>query len=77
MPGLAEEFKQALNEGNAKTLVEIYIRAADEKEAQGDIDAACFLLTHAYVYALESGSDSVLAINRRLVDHGRECPLKG
>ena len=75
MPDLALKFQQALSEGNANTLVEIYVQAADEKETQGDIDAACFLLTHAYVHALQSGSDSVLAINRRLVAHGREHPL--
>jgi len=33
-------------------LVELYIQAA---EAVNDVDAACFYLTHAYVFALETG----------------------
>ena len=75
MADLQETLDQALSEGNSEALTIVYLRAAAEKEAQGHIDAACFLLTHAFVHALESGSDLSQTINQRLVGHGREVPL--
>ncbi len=52
-------------------LVQLYTAAADRIEAQ-DLDAACFYLTHAYVYALELGHADCLVLRARLVKHGRE-----
>lgn len=50
-------------------LVRLYTEAA---EAANDIDAACFFLTHAYVFALEAGAPQARGLHARLVSHGRE-----
>ncbi len=50
----------------------LYTEAADVREAAGDIDAACFYLTHAYVYALQAGAGTAAALQLRLWAHGRE-----
>jgi hypothetical protein len=52
-------------------LVDLYTAAADRIEAQ-DLDAACFYLTHAYVFALELDHPACPALRARLVAHGRE-----
>ncbi|MGJ8622158.1 MAG: hypothetical protein ACSHW1_05220 [Yoonia sp.] len=49
-------------------LVTLYAEAAD---ASPDIDAACFYLTHAYIYALEMNHHAVTALHARLKQHGR------
>ena len=49
-------------------LVTLYTEAAD---AEHDIDAACFYLTHAYIFALEQGHPATQAIFQRLKVHGR------
>jgi len=58
--------------GDARALVRLYARAADGAKAEGDINAACFYLTHAYVFALESGAPEADALHTRLMAHGRE-----
>ena len=50
-------------------LISLYTQAAD---VANDIDAACFFLTHAYIYALEAGAPQAAALRARLMDHGRE-----
>jgi hypothetical protein len=50
-------------------LIGLYTQAADET---ADIDAACFYLTHAYVFALELGSPVTMSLRKRLMKHGRE-----
>lgn len=55
--------------------VALYRTAADRAEARGDIEAACFYLTHAFVHALQAGAPEAVELNRRLVVHGREVPL--
>jgi len=62
--------------GDHATLIRLYTAEADAQEAKGDIDAACFYLPHAYVFALHAGDANVQDLNRRLVDHGREAPLE-
>ncbi len=52
-------------------LVQLYICAADQAE-QNDLDAACFYLTHAYVFALEIADPACATLRARLVAHGRE-----
>ncbi len=52
-------------------LVRYYTMAADEREAAQDIDAACFYLTHAFVFALESGAPEAESLNARLAAYGR------
>lgn len=50
-------------------LVGLYQQAAD---GANDLDAACFYLTHAYVFALELGHKDVANLRARLAKHGRE-----
>ncbi|SLN25703.1 hypothetical protein [Ruegeria meonggei] len=52
-------------------LIRYYTLAADTCEQAQDIDAACFYLTHAFVFALECGAAEADALNQRLVAHGR------
>lgn len=54
--------------GDTRALVGLYVQAADDT---ADIDAACFYLTHAYVYALETAHPDTSAILSRLRAHGR------
>jgi len=53
-------------------LIALYSQAADQAENAGDTNAACFFLTHAYVFALEEGSANANALHIRLKEHGRE-----
>lgn len=66
----------ALIEANARddraTLVALYSEAADRHEAVRDVDAACFFLTQAYVFALEAGVAEADLLHDKLVAHGRE-----
>ena len=51
----------------------LYNQAGLLREAAGDIDAACFFFTLAYVYGLDAGDDETAAsAHARLVAHGRE-----
>ena len=56
-------------QGDKAALVGLYTQAADKAET---IDAACFYLTHAYIFALEINAPSQTALNKRLRDYGRE-----
>jgi len=58
--------------GDKAALVALYTEAADMKEELQDIDAACFYLTHAYVFALDVGAPEARELHRRLKDRGRE-----
>lgn len=58
--------------GDQPALVRLYAEAGDAAEAAGEIDAACFFLTHAYVFALASGAAEAGALHARLLAHGRE-----
>lgn len=55
--------------GDKSALVTLYTEAADATE---DIDAACFYLTHAYVFALDIGHPAAAALHARLKAEGRE-----
>jgi hypothetical protein len=54
--------------GDKPALVTLYAKAADSADT---IDAACFYLTHAYIFALELGHQDVAALHARLSKHGR------
>jgi len=56
----------------ASDLVGLYTAAADRAEAEDRVDAACFYLTHAYVFALEAGHPAADALHARLKLRGRE-----
>ena len=55
---------------DTSALVRLYTQAAD---TVNDIDASCFYLTHAYVFALEAGAPDARQLHSRLVRHGREA----
>ncbi len=49
-------------------LVDLYAQAADQAN---DVDAACFYLTHAYIFALEQNHPACNALYQRLLAEGR------
>jgi len=51
-----------------RALVALYTQAADQAN---DVDAACFYLTHAYIFALDIGDPAAEALHARLKAHGR------
>lgn len=55
---------------DSAALIALYTQAAD---TANDLDAACFFLTHAYVFALEAGAPQIDTLRTRLVKHGREA----
>ncbi|MDP5217068.1 hypothetical protein Q5Y75_07555 [Ruegeria sp. 2205SS24-7] len=61
-------------EDDKAALVRLYTEAADQSEAGGNVDAACFYLTHALVFALETGASEAKQLNARLVEKGRAHP---
>ena len=63
---------QAHAAGDTKALVALYAQAADLADAE---EAEAFYLTHAYVFALQTGAPQRHALNARLVAMGREAPL--
>ncbi|MEM9249849.1 MAG: hypothetical protein AAGB05_14280 [Pseudomonadota bacterium] len=56
--------------GDRSALVDLYSCAA---ETTNDRDAAAFYLTHAYIFALESGSARTDGLLDQLVALGREA----
>ncbi|MCV6594462.1 MAG: hypothetical protein OIF48_16030 [Silicimonas sp.] len=70
-----EELDQALitahDTGDTEALVRLYTLAGDAAERDDDIDAACFYLTHAFVFALEAGLPGARVLNQRLAAKGR------
>lgn len=59
-------------QNDIEALTALYEEAANLMEEQGDEEAACFFLTHAFVFALESGSRRADALQMRLWKRGRE-----
>jgi len=57
--------------GDKQILVENYTQLADEAERIGEINACCYFLTLAYVYALELGLENHEVLACRLRAHGR------
>lgn len=69
MSNLDSRLLAAHEAGDHWSLVSLYTEAAD---AAADLNAACFYLTHAYVFALEQNHPSQAALRARLIEHGRE-----
>lgn len=69
MTDLNAQLLAAHEAGDAPALIRLYQIAADQAP---DLDAACFYLTHAYVFALEHGHADAETIRRRLTAAGRE-----
>lgn len=73
MNALDEALIAAHDANDVKSLIRLYTQAGDDAEEAGNINAACFYLTHAYVFALEAGSTHASALHARLKAHGREA----
>jgi hypothetical protein len=70
---LQRDMLQAHEQNDLTALPPLYLAAAELRENQGDIDAACFFYTHAYVYALDCGDREIADKARdRLRSHGRD-----
>ncbi|MFK7856180.1 MAG: hypothetical protein AB8B79_18840 [Granulosicoccus sp.] len=52
-------------------LANLYTRSADLAEQNNDVDAACFYLTQALIYALEAGLADDEMLVKRLSLYGR------
>lgn len=63
---------KAHEDEDVRTLVLLYSEAADMADASGDVEAMCFYLTQAYVFALEIGAPEADALHARLKTEGRE-----
>jgi hypothetical protein len=68
MKSLQDRLLAAHAHDDRAALVGLYTEAAD---TAGDIDAACFFLTHAYIFALEKGDPATAALFQRLKAEGR------
>ncbi len=70
---LQRDMLRAHEDDDLTVLAALYLKAAQLRESQDAIDAACFFYTHAYVYALDAGDQVVAeAARRRLKSHGRD-----
>ncbi len=58
--------------GDKQALVGLYAEAAEMKEEAQGIDAECYYLTLAYVYALDTGAAEARDLHARLKARGRE-----
>ncbi len=69
---LAQDIAAAHAEGRGRDLVRLYTRLADHHEDRCQIDAACFYLTYALIYALETGDEAQIELHKRLCVYERE-----
>jgi len=70
---LQQDMLQAHEHEDLEALPGLYLQAAQLRESQRDIDAACFFYTHAYVYALDCGDREIAGEARsRLKGYGRD-----
>ena len=71
MTSLDEQLLAAHSKNDSAALVALYQQAASSAP---DETAAGFYLTHAYVFALETGHADAPSLRQQLIDQGRECP---
>jgi len=57
---------------NISILVDIYFMLGNEELKKSAIKSGCFLLTQAFVYALEAGDSRAQEIRQILISYGRE-----
>lgn len=69
MSDLDQRLLAAHARDDRQALIRLYAEAGD---IAPDIDAACFYLTHAYVFALEAGAPEAADLHARLRAAGRE-----
>ena len=71
----SDELQKALLAAHAaddrRALVALYLEAADLAEAGQNIEKACFYLTHAWIFALETDHEMRHALRTRLAGRGR------
>lgn len=72
MQDLDDEIMQAHGKDDRHRLCGLYLKAGEVKEAAGEIDAACFLFTQAYVYGLETGNEDRMKAQAKLIAYGRD-----
>lgn len=72
LPTIDRALLTAHASGDKFALVRLYQEAGEGFLASGDIDAGCFYLTHAYVFALDCGASEHTEIHKTLVAYGRE-----
>lgn len=70
MKRLEQAILAAHEAGDRRALAALYASAAERLD---DLDAACFFLTQAYVFALEAGAPEAAPLHARLKAHGREA----
>ena len=68
MKSLQDRLLAAHARDDRAALVGLYTEAAD---MAANVDAACFYLTHAYIFALEKGDPASDALYQRLKAEGR------
>lgn len=69
---LNSQVLKAHETGDSKTLMDIYQMLGTEELDKGKVTSGCFLLTQAYVYALEANDTRAAQIHAILKSHGRE-----
>ena len=67
---LEEQILAAHANGDGLALSELYFQAAGVKKMAGETEASAFLLTQAYVFALESGHPIAMQAHAELVALG-------
>ncbi len=73
---LHRQLLKAHADGDTAAIIRLYTLAADHAEQKADVNAACFFLTHAFVFALEAGAPEADRLNLRLFKYGRETRQK-
>ena len=64
---------KAHQQKDRKYLALIYERYGRSQLEKNNIDAGCFFLTHAYIFALEEGLNCATRIHKALKNYGREA----
>ena len=62
----------AHEQNDSAQLVALYQKAGLSRIDAKNVDAGCFYLTHAYIFALEMGSPKAVELHEVLVSYGRE-----
>ncbi len=62
----------AHEKNDLEQLVKLYRKAGLSCIDTNNVDAGCFYLTHAYIFALEGGWPEATEIHRTLIAYGRE-----
>lgn len=72
LAALDRAIMEAHDRGDGKALAGLYEQAGHLKETADDQDAAAFLFTQAYIFALEAGLPDADRLKDILLSRGRE-----